>query len=46
MEKELKAIWVKPNTHKDLKRYCDNNGLKMTFVVQDLINKHIEDVNS
>lgn len=34
---ELKAVWVKKDAHKQLKKYCTENGKKMNFVIEKLI---------
>jgi len=42
-DNQMKAVWVKPETHKLLKEYCDKNGKKMIFVVEQLINNKLKD---
>ena len=37
MDSQMKAVWVKPETHKLLKQYCDKHGKKMIFVVEQLL---------
>ena len=43
MDKEVKAVWIKSETHKDLKKYCDKNGKKITFVVEQLITEKLNE---
>ena len=40
-EDNKQALWVQPDIHKKFKQHCDHNGLKMSYVVQTLIEEHI-----
>jgi hypothetical protein len=42
-DKQMKAVWINNQTHDKLKNYCLNNGLKMVFLVESLINSKIND---
>jgi len=41
-ENQMKAVWVKPETHKLLKDYCDEHGKKMIFVVEQLLKEKLK----
>lgn len=43
MDKDVKAVWIKTETHKQLKKYCDKHGKKITFVVESLINAKLNE---
>lgn len=38
-----KSLIIKEEIHTQLKKYCDEKGLKINKVVENLIIKHIED---
>jgi hypothetical protein len=39
---QMKAVWIKPDIHKELKQYCDKNGQKMIFVVEKLLKEKLK----
>jgi len=34
---QMKAVWINVEMHKLLKEYCDKNGKKMIFIVEQLL---------
>jgi hypothetical protein len=40
---QMKAVWINPEMHKLLKKYCDKNGKKMIFVVEQLLKEKLQD---
>jgi len=41
-DNQMKAVWIKPDTHKKLKEHCEKNGQKMIFVVEKLLKEKLK----
>jgi peroxiredoxin len=40
--KEKQVVWISADVHKELKEYCKEHGLKMVYVVEQLIKKKLD----
>ena len=40
--KDKQVVWISADVHKKLKTYCKNHGLKMVYVVEQLIKKKLK----
>jgi hypothetical protein len=42
---KLKAVKIDPRTHKQLREYCEANGVKQSFVFSQAVHEYLRKVN-